>query len=189
MKVTHPFTWLSAQRQRWALLVFLVLALLAMAALRVFDAPLKTEASPSGIVSFELAGTTAAAESILVAWDAQASIYAGLSLGLDYVFLLTYGAGISLACAMVVGGLQARRRTAARIGLALSWLVLVAALLDAVENLALIRILIGRGGNPWPSVARWCAIPKFGIVFAGLLYIIMGGISLLVIRLARSVKA
>ena len=51
--------------------------------------------------------------------------------------------------------------------------------LDAVENLALIQLLRGSTWEPWPALARACAIPKFAIVAAGLLYVAVGSLALL----------
>ena len=65
----------------------------------------------------------------------------------------------------------------------LVWAQFVAMLLDATENYALIRVLLGLTGSQpalWPMVARWCAIPKFIIVGAGLLYLIVGIAAMLV---------
>ena len=50
------------------------------------------------------------------------------------------------------------------LGIALSWAAIGAALLDALENYALIRILLGTQLELWPSVAFWCAILKFLIL-------------------------
>jgi hypothetical protein len=58
----------------------------------------------------------------------------------------------------------------------------VAALLDAVENYALIRVLLGSNLVIWPKVAKWCAVPKFVIVAAGLAYILIGALISLLSR-------
>ena len=67
--------------------------------LQAVDAPLKTPAAPQGIVSYEFAGTTTAAQRILDSWDAGAKVYAGFSLGLDYLYMPAYALTIGLACA------------------------------------------------------------------------------------------
>jgi hypothetical protein len=40
--------------------------------------------------------------------------------------------------------------------------------------------LFGSVIYPWPEIARWCAIPKFILVFTGIVYVIYGGIVLMV---------
>jgi hypothetical protein len=47
-------------------------------------------------------------------------------------------------------------------------------LLDAVENYALIGILIKTAPDYFPAIAKWCAIPKFLLVVAGLFYLVAG---------------
>ncbi len=168
---THPFVWLSPAAQRRAFVLLAVLAAGLMAALQRLGAPLVTAAAPGGIVSFELVGTTAGAQAILDSWDAAARVAAGLSLGLDYLFMPAYAGAIGLGVAQVARGLGPR---ATRLGTGLAWGQLLAALLDAVENVALIRLLLGASGGAWPAVARWCAIPKFALVALGLLYLLAG---------------
>ncbi|MEY3284160.1 MAG: hypothetical protein RIR86_2173, partial [Acidobacteriota bacterium] len=53
-----------------------------------------------------------------------------------------------------------------------AWAALLAGLLDAVENYALIRVLLGAGGDFWPALSRACARPKFAIVGVVLAYVL-----------------
>ena len=174
MNYRHPYRWLPSSIRGPVFLILLLLALGLMVVLQVIDVPLRTSASPSGIISFELAGTSSAAERILQAWGTQGLAYAGLSLGLDYLFMFGYAGCIGLGCAIVAEGAGRGRAGIARSGIVLGWAMLLALLLDATENLALIRILIGSPPGMWPLVARWCAVPKFIIVAAGLMYVLVG---------------
>ena len=56
MNLRHPFESLSLSGQNRAFILFLVLSIVVMASLQVTGAPLKTAASPNGIISFEFAG-------------------------------------------------------------------------------------------------------------------------------------
>jgi len=67
-------------------------------------------------------------------------------------------------------------------GVFLAWAQFIAAILDAVENYALIRVLLGSSQNLWPALARFCAGPKFFIVTAGLLYVIFGLILIFIVK-------
>lgn len=58
-------------------------------------------------------------------------------------------------------------------GLIIVRLQLFAAMLDAAENFALLKILGETIRNPWPQIARWCAILKF--VIAGVTYVLIVG--------------
>lgn len=174
--MAHPFTWLPLSVHRRAFVMFLVLALVLLVAMRALDAPLKNVVSPSGIVSFELAGELRLAQRIVEAWGPAGRVYAGLSLGLDYLFMVAYASSISLGCVLVAHSSAQRAAWVARLGVALAWAVWAAALLDAVENWALIQVLLGSQAPGWPAVARGCALPKFAIVALGLVYIGGGAI-------------
>ncbi len=173
----HPFAWLPAPLRRRAFATATALALATMAGLGASGAPLRTEAAPQGIVSFELAGGLAAAERILASWDARARTQAGLNLRADYLFLFAYASAIGLACALVGDALRARAPRAAALGAALAWGQLAAAALDAVENAALIALLLGARSAALPGLAAACAVPKFALVTAGLGYATAGGLA------------
>jgi hypothetical protein len=66
----------------------------------------------------------------------------------------------------------------------LSWGAILAALFDMVENIALIILVWGTLSNPWPEIARFCAIVKFTLVFIGIVYVIYGGVVALVERIS-----
>jgi hypothetical protein len=189
MAPRHPFVWLPPAKQKQAFIGFLVLTLVVMVGLRILDAPLHTELSPSGIVSFELAGELPLARSMMEAWGAKGQVYAGLSLGLDYLFLVAYAGCIGLGCGLVAGSLVRRVAVLSSAGVFLAWAQFGAALLDAVENYALIRVLLGSGAELWPPLARWCAVLKFLIVAAGLATIGIGGVVVLVGRVRRRVES
>jgi hypothetical protein len=54
-----------------------------------------------------------------------------------------------------------------------------------VENYALIQVLFVTEMAEWPVVARWCAFPKFAIVGAGLTYVIIGTIVVVVLKIKK----
>lgn len=156
------------------MIIALVLSLVLLIALRILDAPLRTTFAPRGIVSFELAKDADASRQILDSWNAEAKMHAALSLGLDYLFLIVYAVFISLACVQVGQSLRHRSPLLARLGEILAWSQFLAAILDAIENAALISLLFHSKGLWWPAVARGCALIKFTIVGAGLIYIAAG---------------
>lgn len=96
MKLPHPFLWLTESGQSRVFVVAAILALLTMASLQVLDAPLKTAAAPAGIISYEFARDLEGARRILDSWGPEARVYAGLSLGLDYLFMLSYAGALGL---------------------------------------------------------------------------------------------
>lgn len=172
--IPHPFGWLSQDGQRRIFLLGLILTIAVMAALNRQGQSLRTDLSPRGIVTFELVGTLEGAEAIRGGWDEAGRINAGLNLGLDYLFMLIYATALSVGSVIASRNWSRFGRSAELAGVLLSWLALIAGLLDAVENYALIRLLLGSTNDLWPIVARWCALPKFGIVAVGLVYIVLG---------------
>ena len=147
----------------------------------LLDRALKTPAAPAGIISFELVGTFAGAEDILGSWDEPARIQAGVSLGIDFFFLVAYAYTLAGACRLVAMRLASNRVRV--LGIALAWGSWGAAFLDTIENLALIQLLIGQGESWYPRLAALCAWPKFGLVGSALFYIFAGGV--LVFRARR----
>lgn len=176
MRNRHPFAWLPASGQKRVFIVLLALTLTVMVGLNILGRPLNTEVAPLGIISFELAGGLSQAQRMVRSWGPTGQVYAGLNLGLDYVFMIAYAGCISLGCVLVVRTISRRAEFLSAAGVSLAWAQLGAALLDAVENYALIQVLLGSQQALWPIVARWCAIPKFTIVAAGLVYISLGAV-------------
>ena len=182
MENRHPFEWLSFKDQKRVFVVLLVLTLAVMGVLRFFDGYLKSEAAPGGIVSLEFAGSLTSARHIIASWGPKGSVYAGLSLGLDFLFLFSYACAIGLGCVLAASGLSERMKTFSLLGAPLAWGQLCAASLDIFENVGLIHVLLGTGNEFWPLLAFWCAIPKFLIVAAGLLYLVVSVFLLMVRR-------
>lgn len=180
MKNRNPFEWLSLGAQKRVFVVLLLLTLVVMGALRFFDDYLKTEAAPVGIVSFEFAGSLTSARHIIASWGPKGSVYAGLSLGLDFLFLFSYAGAIGLGCVLAARGLSQHMQTFSALGTPLAWGQLCAALLDVFENVGLVHVLLGAESEFWPSLAFWCAIPKFLIVAGGLLYLVVSAVLLMV---------
>jgi hypothetical protein len=177
----HPLESIQARQRRPIFALLLILTLLVIIGMQAVSGPLTTAAAPSGIVSYELARDVAAAQAILDSWDAGVRVRVGLNLGLDYLFLVLYSTAIACACAWIGGALRERLRPLASLGSLLAWGQWLAALLDAIENAALLTMLLDAPARPWPAVAWWCAVPKFALVLLGLLFALVGGILLVLI--------
>jgi hypothetical protein len=101
MKCVHPFQWIAGPAQKYVLPVLAVLALAVMICLYVMGMPLQTRAAPQGIISFEFAGSLENAEHMIESWGKDGPMYAGLNLGLDYLYLVLYSCALGLSCAVV----------------------------------------------------------------------------------------
>ncbi len=135
--------------------------------------------SAFGIVSFELAGTVERATEILDDWGPDGRAGVERAIQLDYGFLIAYAVLLVLASSAVA--IAARTRAWVKTeqwGWRLAALVLVAALLDAVENTLLLQTLGDYisgsiGGLPVAAAAGAAAI-KFAIVVAAIAYVGVG---------------
>lgn len=155
------------------------------AMMQVIGAPLKTEAAPMGIVSYELAGTPDNAFKILTSWELPRNnnepliksitpkLYAAFGLGLDYLFMPSYALALALGVLLALGR---HKGWLALLGVWLGWGSLAAALFDAAENFALWKILLGDYVSLWPGLAAVCAAIKFALILLGLGYAVFGGI-------------
>jgi hypothetical protein len=171
-RIPDPFAWLGEEGQWRLFLLSLVLAIVTMVALNEQGRYLRTAEAPDGIVTFELIGNKAGAERIIASWGEKGRVVAGLNLGLDYLFMLIYAGGLSLGAAIAARRHARFSLVRAGFGRVLAWAALLAGLLDAVENYALIRILLGAQGDFWPALSRSCARPKFAIVGVVMAYVL-----------------
>jgi len=180
MNIRNPFGWLPESEQKTAFWTLFAVTIVVIIFMQIVSAPLITDAAPQGIVSFEFAGNLPNAERIIDSWGQEERIYAGLSLGLDYLFLVLYSCTIALGCILGARGMSTDFFVKG--GVVLAWAQFSAAFLDCVENFALIKLLLGSGEAVWPSLAFWCAGPKFFIVGAGLVYVVIGAAAFLIRR-------
>jgi hypothetical protein len=149
----------------------LVLALVTLAALTAINAHLRNEVAPQGIVSFELCAYHGSCVAMLESWGADARVWAGLSLGLDYLFMLIYAAAIFLALRLLALRLPRRWARPTR---AVAWSAWAAALMDAAENYCLARLLLEptAEGCAWPAAIF--ATIKFMLVAVALMWLVVG---------------
>jgi len=166
----HPFEALSPRRRGFYFWPLLALTLALSVVMSYIGRPLITSAAPSGIVSFELAGDVSQARQIIASWSDSARLYAAFGLGLDFLYLVTYSTTIGLACVWAADAARQRKWPLSGLGVPLAWGQWLAALLDVVENIALTSLLLNAVTEPWPLVARWCAIGKFTLIVIGLIY-------------------
>ena len=138
-----------------------------------------------GIIEFELARTSEKASEHYGALGEAGRDEARTSLYLDYPYLLLYGFLYAAACLVVAA--RAAERGMGRLagwGQPAALAGLVGAACDAVENLALLRVLDGHTDQPWPGVAFTFASAKFLLIAIAVLYAVVG--FLLTLRASRA---
>ena len=188
----HPLESIPVEYRKRFFITFLSLTLILFAVFRVLDQPLRTPASPNGIVSFELARTPQQAQAIIDVWtgrtiiftdgensnavtvppgepfayNAVPTIHAAFGLGIDYLFMPLYALALAFGILLASQKHEGRIKSLGAVG---GYGAFAAALFDAVENFALWQILLGAYESSYPAVAAFCASIKFGLIVFGLL--------------------
>ncbi len=169
--MSHLLDFIPASFREKAFWTLLILTLILLTLIQLLNIPLQNPVSPMGIISFELAGTPEKADAILQSWDSRAQLFAAFSLGLDYLFLLAYGLTISLGVLMAA---EKHGGNFEKVGGYVGWGVLLAALLDALENLALWRLLSGWAQPHCAGTAAISATIKFALLALALCFAFIG---------------
>ena len=170
--IKSPFYKLSKQAENKLTVVLLILLPIFIAIMRFFDTPLRNDVAPNGIVSFELAKQLSVSENILNSWGTHARTSAGMSMGLDFLFLIIYAFFIAILMHKLNERVWKNTKIY-KLGILLIWGVLLAALFDAIENIALIKLLLGDVQQVWTSIAFYFASVKFVLLILGVLFIFM----------------
>ncbi|MEO9473929.1 MAG: hypothetical protein ABJG41_00275 [Cyclobacteriaceae bacterium] len=154
------------------LIISFISLIISFMVMLTFDGYLKNEVAPNGIVSFELAQDLDQSKAIINSWNEQSKTAAGLSLGFDYLYMFIYGGFISLLLLRVKNHFQQKPflRKTARLALMGVW---VAVLFDAIENYALIRLILGDVREVWPSLAFYFASAKFIILLMAVVFFLI----------------
>mgnify|MGYP006919319516 CR=1 FL=1 len=175
-----PFKEVQTQNKTGLFWILFALTVLTIVGMQLTGSALVNKTAPGGIVTFELAGTLAGSQGIIESWRGPAMTWAGINMGLDFLFLFLYAITIALGCLILAHRMPKNFRSLQTLGRWLALGILVAAGLDIVENISLILLLTGSENEFLSPLARWMALPKFGLVLLALLYIVGGvGIDLM----------
>ena len=187
----HPLECVPRRYRKPLFFTFLALTLILLAVFSILDRPLQTGAAPDGILSFELAGNAQTARAITDSWKQQSLllsavagqtnpdivntpyVFAAFGLGIDYLFMPVY------ALALAFGTLLAARRHDGHLkslGALAGYSAFAAIPFDALENYALLCILLGEVQSGYPALAAFCAIVKFGLILFALAYGLLAGL-------------
>ncbi len=184
-----PYNRASARFINNTLLWSGAFTLLLMIVLRIIDYSLTSDGTPNGIIGFELAKTMHNAQSMMGVWGNDGKIMATLSIGVDFLYIVSYSVFLSLSAFAIGKKLQGRIRLLSKPGYWLSWLMFFAGLFDVVENYSLIKILTGSHNQLWATTSYYFASTKFVIVLITLVYLITGLILMWVIKPAKNQPA
>jgi len=105
-----------------------------------------------------------------------------LSLGLDFIFIVSYSFFLSLLVYRISRIYSGSGEWLLRLGGMLAMLQFVAAVFDVFENFFLIRLLLGSQAEIFSSLAFGFAAGKFTLIILGIVYVLAGLIVLLIRR-------
>jgi len=165
------------------LYVLIILFIANVMVLKYFDKALTNESCPNGIVSFELAKTPQQTQKVLNSWNTNAKIHAGLSLGIDYLFIFLYSGLLILLYLITITNLK-QQNLLIKTGWFFIFLIILAALSDAVENYALINLLLDNFNVFYIKLAYISAITKFFLLTISIIALIFFNIYIVSKKLA-----
>lgn len=135
------------------------------------------ESGRPGVIHLELAWNQPEAQKILKIWDAQGvrdkfrdAIY------WDFGFILVYPLALGLACIMVARSFPISALRGEGFVAILNYALLVAGVLDCIENVCMLQVLKGSAAAHWPFIASLCASIKFILIAGGLMYWLTGAL-------------
>jgi hypothetical protein len=152
----QPLDRLTARQLVRAFAVMLCVLIVASVAMLILDRPLRTSGvTPFGMLGLEVAGDADTVQTISGAWrNADLLSVAAFNVGADYLYIPVYPLCLSLGC--VYASRRVSSKALVTAGLALAWLQWLAGVFDAVENVALLKMIWGNTSPIWPSLARAC---------------------------------
>ena len=178
----HPLESMNPKSQKNLFIILLSLTILIMLVMNIIGAPLTTASAPAGIVSFELAFSPGNARQMLSSWDQEALLKASFIQGLDFLFPLVYSTSLGLGCLLAARSLCDKGKPLPGLGRITAWGLVLGALFDYIENIALLAVLFGSPRSPFPEIAGVCALIKFTIIFFTIAYMIYGLIMKLLVK-------
>lgn len=150
--------------------------------------PLKTCATPSGIVNLEFANTTTKVNKVFTAWEINtpaSKIPAAITNTYwDFVFIFFYG-GLLFLCCRKFYSIYSPTSFFYKAGGVLAKAALTAAALDVIENLYMLKLLDGNITNVFALTASACALLKFILLIMAVIYVL---ISLVLVAFTKHLK-
>ena len=161
---------------------FFIGAAAAMLALMGMDKVLQGGNISFGIISFELAGNLEISTKIIQEWSDRNLIpLAAFSLGFDYLYLVFYTIFLSLWTSFLAESFY--KKPEQMFAKFIIGIFIIAGILDAIENYALLNLLGTKPTEEWSVLAFYAASVKFGLIGLGILYNIFISVKRLFIKI------
>lgn len=174
MQINQSITETELSEKKKNLPILLFIALILMGVMITLDRHLTSFSSTPekyGIVSLELARTPQKANAIIDSWGNNGKGIALFSLGLDYLFIAVYTATLWLFCRFFAHSLREKNEFLSKTGNFLSWLVILAGILDVIENQLLLIMLLSEPSDMATATAALAASGKFVLLLITGIYL------------------
>lgn len=174
MQINPSITEAELSEKKKNLPILLFITLILMGIMITLDRHLVSFSSTPekyGIVSLELARTPEKANAIIDSWGNNGKGIALFSLGLDYLFIAAYTATLWLFCRFFAQSLREKNEFLSKTGNFLSWLVILAGILDVIENQLLLIMLLSEPSDMATATATLAASGKFALLFITGIYL------------------
>lgn len=163
--------------KKYALLILLLGTLIMIVVMGKTGAPLKTAATPNGILQLEFAYNTEKTSTVIQAWAPDGNsnrIHAAqINTYLDFIFLFFYTLFLFFTCDKIAR--ISKSKTGAMIANGIIW----AGLLDVLENAGMLFTLAGNTSGTIAFMTTFFSVIKWALAAAAVLYVLVGCIQLI----------
>lgn len=166
--------------KKYSLLILLLGTVIMIVIMGKTGAPLKTSATPKGILNLEFAYDTVRTNSILQAWAPAGNTdnisAAKTNTFLDFIFILFYSLFLFFTCDKIAR--ISKSKTGSMIANGIIW----AALLDVLENTGMLMTLYGKISAGAAFMTTFFSVLKWTLAAIAVLYVSVGIIQLLLTK-------
>ena len=172
--------------KKYAIPFFLIGSLLMIYVMVKTGAPLKTLATPNGILDLEFAYNTEKTAIVTNAWAITGPVdiiaAAKFNTWLDFIFLFFYSIFLFLTSKKIYRSFSGKFGQA---GKTIAKGALLAGMLDIIENAGMLTTLSGNGSGLISFMTSFCSVIKWTLAIMAVLYVLTGAIGLLRAKLKK----
>ncbi len=190
--VTTPPTrtrTISAAALRVIFFFCLAAAVPVVAVLEKLNGALQNSVAPHGVMSFEVARTLDRQSQILASWGPSAHLCLAFSIGLDFFCAVAFLGVLALACLWLADVLRRRGAIGPKLGVGIAWALAIMGAFWMLQNVLLAASLFGHRAGLIAEVTYWCALLKFSVMAAALVYVALAAAMLLIRKQLRAAPA
>jgi hypothetical protein len=173
----HPFEHIPIAERRRIFLPLLAATVLILVIWLITVSPMSNEEAPLSVSSFGMAGSLTRAREMIASWDEHARLSGAFGIGFDFLQLLIYSTTFAMACVWAAQLFRALDWVwLSKAGLLLAWGQWLAVLFGTVQNIVMMKLLLGSGSEGVLQISYWCTLFKLILLALGPAYAMLGGL-------------